>query len=221
MMPAESNYKAVLFDLDGTLINSLHDIADAMNRVLTARGFPAHTYDEYRTFIGRGLKNLAERSLPEGSKDEETVKVVHHDLMIDYGTHYINKTLLYKGIPELLDALSARQMKLAILSNKANEITQKIVGELLARWPFGCIMGPGGDIPRKPDPTGALVCSRKLDVEPQAILYLGDSGIDMQTAVAAGMHPVGVTWGFRSKEELIANGAVDLIDKPEELIELL
>jgi phosphoglycolate phosphatase len=220
-MPVETRFKAVLFDLDGTLINSLQDIADAMNRVLSARGFPTRTYDEYRSFIGKGLRNLTERVLPEDSRDELIVRLVHHDLMVDYGTNFVQKTVLYRGIPELLDTLTEQGLKLAILSNKADEITQKIVGELMHRWTFGCILGTGGDIPRKPDTTGALLCCRKLKVKPNEILYLGDSGIDMQTAIASGMFPVGVTWGFRSKEELLVNGARYLIDSPEQLLELL
>jgi len=221
LLPSDKPIQAVLFDLDGTLIDSLHDIADAMNRVLEARGFPLHTYDNYRTFIGKGLRNLTERSLPENCRDEDTVNILHHDLMVDYGIHFVRKTRLYQGIPELLDALTEKGLKLAILSNKADEITQKIVGDMLDRWPFGCILGTGGKIPRKPDPTGAFLCCKKLQVKPEHILYLGDSGLDMQTAITAGMIPVGVTWGFRTREELTENGARQLIDRPEELLTLL
>lgn len=213
-------FKAIIFDLDGTLINSLHDIADSMNRVLVSHGFPTHDYESYRLFIGKGLKNLSERALPDDKKDEETIRTVYHDLVSDYGKNVVRKTVLYKGIPELLDNLAGRNILTAILSNKAHELTLSIAGKIMSKWNFDYILGSKDEIPRKPNPTGALICSNELGVLPEQILYVGDSGVDMQTATAAGMFPVGVTWGFRSREELIENGAKYIIDQPEQLLDL-
>ena len=221
MITNKNYFKAVLFDLDGTLINSLYDIADSMNRVLVAHNFPTHDYEAYRHFIGRGLKNLSERVLPEENKNEETIQAIFHDLMIEYGNNVVNKTVLYNGIPDLLDALTERGFKMAILSNKANELTLKIAIKILSKWNFSIILGPRADIPRKPDPTGANLCRETLGVAAEQILYIGDSGIDMQTAIAAGMFPVGVTWGFRSREELLENGAKAIIDQPMDLTRFL
>ncbi len=213
-------FQAIVFDLDGTLINSLQDIADAMNRVLTAHGFPTHPYEAYRTFVGKGLRNLSEQVLPLEAREETILQQVHTDLLIDYKTNYVRKTVLYPGVSTLLDALTAKGLGLAIVSNKAHEITARIVDQLLAPWPFACALGTGGAIPRKPDPTGALMCAEALGVEAKHIAYVGDSGIDMQTAHNSGMYPVGVTWGFRSRDELKANGAALIIDRPEALLQL-
>jgi len=214
------SYEAVVFDLDGTLIDSLHDIADSMNRVLTANGFPIHPYESYRTFVGKGLLNLVEMALPNFVTDEVTVRNVHGELISDYKHHFVEKTILYPGIATLLDTLSEKNIGMAILSNKADIITQRIAGELLRSWPFALIIGTGDAIPRKPDPTGAFLCASSLNVKPSNIVYVGDSGIDMQTAVRTGMLPVGVTWGFRSREELESNGAAIIIDHPSELLTL-
>jgi len=213
-------FEAVVFDLDGTLIDSLHDIADATNRVLKSNGFPTHPYVSYRTFVGKGLRNLVEMALPTVVTDEAIISNVHHDLISDYKHHFVEKTTLYPGIATLLDTLSEKNIRMAILSNKADVITQRIVEKLLCPWSFALVIGTGDAIPRKPDPTGAFLCASSLKVKPSSIVYVGDSGIDMQTAVQTGMLPVGVTWGFRSREELESNGAAILIDQPSELLAL-
>lgn len=213
--------QAVIFDLDGTLINSLYDIADSMNIVLVSHGFPTHDYDKYRLLIGKGLKNLSENAIPEENRNDETIGKVFKDMIQVYGQNVVNKTVLYKGIPELLDLLKTKGYKIAILSNKAHELTTSIAKKILNKWQFDFIIGSKPEIPRKPDPSGALICSEELGIAPESILYLGDSGVDMQTACAAGMTAIGVTWGFRSREELIENGAISTIDSPEELLNLL
>lgn len=218
-MPSRQ-FDAVIFDLDGTLIDSLHDIADAMNRVLTANGFPIHPYESYRKFVGKGLRNLVEMSLPDFVIDEAMIKNVHLDLIVDYKHHFVEKTILYPGVANVLDTLNEKKIGMAILSNKADVITQRIVGELLRSWPFALVIGTGDAIPRKPDPTGAFLCASSLHVQPESIVYVGDSGIDMQTAVRSGMFPVGVTWGFRSREELESHGAAVIIDHPSALLPL-
>jgi len=221
MTPKKTDFKAVIFDLDGTLINSLQDIADSMNRVLAAKGYKTHDYDSYRYFIGRGLRNLVSRVLPDEAKTEETLISLYTSLLVDYDKNCLQKTQMYQGISELLDFLVSKNLKLAILSNKADIFTKKIARELMSKWPFEVILGSGNDIPRKPDPTGALMVSKTLQVSPFEILYVGDTSVDMQTAIAAGMFPVGVTWGFRTRQELMESGAQAIIDHPNEFGGLL
>lgn len=215
-----TTFKAVLFDLDGTLINSLHDIADSMNRVLEKKGYQTHDYDAYRYFIGRGLYNLVSRTLPETEKTEQNIKNLYQELLRDYEVNLLQKTVLYRGIPDLLDALVSKGIHLTILSNKADNFTKTIAAELLKSWPFEVVLGSGDNVPRKPDPTGALMVCEALKLQPADFLYIGDTSTDMQTALAAGMYPVGVTWGFRTQKELLENGAKTIIDHPMELMGL-
>ncbi len=214
------NYHAVVFDLDGTLADTLEDIADTMNRVLVAQGFPTHEYDAYRFYVGSGLKNLVTQCLPPTNRTDQIINIVYNSMVEEYELHYINKTRLYEGIPELLDALSLQNIKLAVLSNKADLITQKICHQLLNNWKFEVVMGANDRFPRKPNPASALFISEKIEVTPAHICYLGDSDVDMKTALAAGFYPVGAGWGFRPKEELIENGAQYIIDHPMNLLEL-
>ncbi|MDR0815511.1 MAG: HAD family hydrolase [Bacteroidales bacterium] len=212
-------FKAVIFDLDGTLADTLEDIADTMNRALAANGFPTHSYDAYRFFVGNGLKNLVAKSLPEAARTKTAIKDCHAQVVADYAQHYINKTRLYDGIPALLDCLSQAGFKMAVLSNKADAITQKICGDLLQRWHFAAILGASERFPRKPNPQAALFLVAEMGVAPAEVLYLGDSDVDMHTATAAGFYPVGVGWGFRPVEELLNSGARKIIQHPMELFE--
>ena len=211
------NFHAVIFDLDGTLADTLEDIADNMNRVLAGMGYPTHAYDTYRFYIGNGLKNLVTQCLPENARTDAIIALCHDRMVAEYNANYINKTRLYDGIPELLDALSLQQIKLAVLSNKADALTQKICAVLLKNWKFEIVMGAAECFPRKPDPASALFIAEQLGVDPTNICYLGDSDVDMKTAIAAGFYPVGAGWGFRSKEELVENGAKLVIDHPTDL----
>ncbi|MDQ7096784.1 HAD family hydrolase [Desulfosporosinus sp. PR] len=214
-------FKAVIFDLDGTLVDSLEDIADSMNRVLYALGFKSQSLAAYKYFIGNGIKNLVRAALPEGSREEPLVSECFDLMMKEYRERCLAKTRPYAGIPELLDELTKRQIKLNVLSNKIDELTQKVVAKLLPAWNFEVVMGPSANIPRKPNPTGALAISRKLGLVEADILYLGDSGVDMKTAAAANMYAVGALWGYRTPEELLTNGAKSLISQPGELLSLL
>ena len=215
------NERAVIFDLDGTLADTLEDIADNMNRVLAANGFPAHGYDDYRFFVGNGLKSLVTTCLPEKSRTDIIISACHEQMMAEYNLNYLAKTRLYDGISELLDALSLHRIKMAVLSNKADSLTQKICDELLEDWKFEVVMGANDRFQRKPDPASALYISAQIGVMPANICYLGDSDVDMKTAIAAGFYPVGAGWGFRPKEELAGNGARRVIDHPTELLGLL
>ena len=214
-------FSAVLFDLDGTLANSLYDIADAMNRTLLRFDCSIYDYEAYRYFVGSGLRNLVIQCLPENRQGKKEVDEVLAVMMEEYGKSYVDKTVLYDGIPELLDALVAKKYKLAVLSNKADELTQKVADRLLTNWSFDIILGATERFPRKPAPDSALFVAGKLGVAPENILYLGDTNIDMQTANAAGMYAVGVTWGFRPRKELEENGAKMIIDLPPDLLKIL
>ncbi len=214
------NFRAVIFDLDGTLADTLEDIADAMNRVLSFLGYPTHMYDDYRFFVGNGIRNLVKRSLPESARTEDHIEICFKHMMDDYGSNYLNKTCLYEGVPDLLDQLSSDKVKLAVLSNKADSITQKICNVLLEKWPFMLIMGASDRFPRKPDPQSALYIAGYMGIEPENICYLGDSEVDMKTANAAGFFPVGASWGFRPKKELVESGAKKVIDFPTAMLSL-
>ncbi|MCC8147132.1 MAG: HAD family hydrolase [Bacteroidales bacterium] len=217
----KNNFSAVLFDLDGTLVDSLIDIADAMNRTLTHFGYPVFNYGAYKYFVGNGLRTLVYKCLPEDKKEDRYVNETLAVMMIEYGKSYSNKTVLYPGISGLLDELTSKGYKLAVLSNKADNLTQKIASILLRQWKFEIIMGATEQFPRKPSPDAALFIAEKLNVYPENIMYLGDTNADMQTANAAGMYAVGVTWGFRERKELEENGAREIIDHPKDLIPLL
>jgi phosphoglycolate phosphatase len=215
------SFRAIIFDLDGTLLDTLEDIGDAANRVLAAHGFPAHPIDRYREFIGEGVHRLLTRVLPETSRDAATVQRCVEAYQKEYALNWRVKTKPYAGVPELLDGLTARQLGLAVLSNKPDRFTQQCVRELLAKWTFDVVLGASDTFPRKPDPASALETARRLAVPPEACLYVGDSGVDMQTARAAGMFAVGVLWGFRGREELQRAGAQVLVEAPLEILGLL
>lgn len=210
--------KGVIFDLDGTLANSIEDIADSMNLVLKEKGYSTHDYATYKTFVGRGIKSLVENALPESARDESTLNNSFDRMMKVYDDNCIVKTCLYPEIANLLTALSEKGIKIAIFSNKANELTQKVVKVLLADWKLEMVVGAGGNIPRKPDSAGALLISEEMGFPPSELMYVGDSGVDMQTAKNSGMYAVGVLWGFRDMEELHDNGANVLIEKPMDLL---
>ena len=214
-------FSAVVFDLDGTLLDTLEDLGDAVNRVLTDRGFPAHPMEAYRYFVGDGSAVLIERALPESARGSDVYRDCLAAFMADYDRSWKVKTRLYDGISEMLDSLADLGIDMAILSNKSHGFTVTCVRDLLSKWRFKPVFGLRDDVPRKPDPAGALEISRLLGVDPDHMLYLGDTAIDMQTAVSAGMFPVGALWGFRTREELEENGAMALIQHPGELLSLI
>jgi phosphoglycolate phosphatase len=217
-MMTRMSYQAVIFDLDGTLLDTLEDIGDAVNRVLSSQGFPVHPIDAYRFFVGDGVVKLIARALPEDKRDAETIRSCLDAYRADYSRHWNVKTRLYDGVSAMLDALTARGLKLAILSNKPHEFTQECVREFLSTWSFDTVIGQRDGGPLKPDPAGALAIARTLGIIPAACLYLGDTAVDIKTAIAAGMTPVGVLWGFRPMEELRESGATILIQQPLEIL---
>ena len=214
-------YRAVMFDLDGTLLDTLEDLADSMNLALGQLGCPPRPPEEFKTIVGDGVVVMAQRSLPQDRQDEATVARCVALMRAEYGTRWADKTHPYAGIPELLDALAGRGIRMAVVSNKPDDFTRLCVGRLLPRWRFDAVIGMSLATPAKPNPKGVLGIAASLGLAPADFLYLGDTNTDMRTAVAAGMFPVGALWGFRSAEELLASGAKVLIGKPGDLLPLL
>jgi phosphoglycolate phosphatase len=213
---------AVIFDLDGTLLDSLEDLADAGNRGLARLELPTHPVASYRHRVGDGIGMLARRALPnELQWDVNWVNRLSEAIREEYEKNWAEKTRPYPGVSELLDALAARGIPIAILTNKPQSFADRIARDLLGRWSFVAVSGARDDLPRKPDPTGALQVARQLEQDPANIWYLGDTDTDMATAVNARMRPVGVLWGFREREELVAHGALHLIAHPTELMDLI
>lgn len=215
------NYKAVLFDLDGTLLDTLKDIANSVNKALSYFGFPQHELEAYKYFVGDGREALAFRALPEHQRDSATLDKLLAHIDEEYTRHWADNTRPYEGVPELLDTLTTRSISLSILSNKPHDFTELMVSRLLRHWRFQIIAGALPDVPKKPSPTAALDIAQRLNLRPSEFLYVGDSGVDMQTAAGAGMYPVGAMWGFRTAGELLAGGAKTLIAKPADLLGLL
>jgi phosphoglycolate phosphatase len=213
-------FRAILFDLDGTLLDTLRDIADAANEALTLEGFPTHSESEYLHFIGDGIGMLLRRALPADQGQAEVDRCLER-FQTAYQRGWNVHTRFYPGIPELLDSLVGRSLALAVLSNKADDFTQKYGEGYLARWPFRAIIGHRPGTAKKPDPASALEIAATLGVEPADCLFVGDSGVDMQTGRAAGMFPVGVSWGFKSVESLQQAGAGAIINHPRELLDVL
>ncbi|MHB8763835.1 MAG: HAD family hydrolase [Deferrisomatales bacterium] len=212
---------AVIFDLDGTLVDSLEDLADSMNAVLTRAGLPGHPLAAYRYFVGEGIEALVLRALPADRRDEAAHAGFVAAMREEYGRRYLDKTRPYPGVPELLDGLTARGVPLAVLSNKPHGPTVEMVAKLLGRWPFRAVAGARPGVPKKPDPTAAVAIAAELGVAPGSVVYVGDTATDMRTAGAAGMFGVGVLWGFRTADELREAGARALVGKPGEILGLL
>ena len=215
-------YEAVIFDLDGTLLNSLKGIADAMNALLLRLGYPTHPEEAYKYFVGEGIRELVIRALPEDKVNTHDIDGLIKDYRELYETTWPEKSPPYAGIPELLDTLSQNNIKMGILSNKSDDFTKRMTTALLPGKTFAAVMGKRPGIPAKPDPTAALEIANIMGIAARKIIFMGDSGVDMKTAVRAGMLPMGVLWGFREKHELINSGAKQLLNRPEELgIDLL
>jgi phosphoglycolate phosphatase len=211
--------RAALFDLDGTLLDSLHDIGAAMNHALAHHGLPVHPLPAYRRFVGEGVRVLVSRAVPAGRE------VLHEAVLDTYRARYaecmLDTTRPFPGIPELLSRLAEEGVKLAVLSNKPHASTRRLVETLLPQVRFEAVYGERAGVPRKPDPTAALGLAAELGVGPEDCAFIGDTAVDMDTARAAGMYGVGVTWGFRHEEELQAHGARALVHTVEELLQAL
>lgn len=212
--------QTVIFDLDGTLLNTIDDLADAGNWVCRQNGWPQHSTEEFKRMVGHGIPNLVSRFSPEDQRSPLLLMSTLSQFSEYYGQHNLDKTAPYAGIPALLRELKDRGIHLAVYSNKADEFSGKIV-EHFFPGVFDVIRGKRKDVPAKPDPTGLLALLRELHFAPETALYVGDSDVDIQTAHNSGLAGCGVTWGFRSREELLAQQPELLADTPEELLQCI
>lgn len=211
-------FDAALFDMDGTLLDTLEDLADAMNGALGEMGHPPRTLPEYRYAVGDGIEMLARRALPGGARDEASVVRCVARMRELYRENWSAKTRPYDGVPEMLGSLSGQGTPMALLSNKPEEFASLMVRHFFPALPFAVAYGARPGVPRKPDPTSAREIAGKLGVEPARIFYLGDTATDMQTARAAGMFPAGALWGFRPEAELLEAGAEALLVHPRDVL---
>lgn len=215
------SHSAYIFDLDGTLVNSLTDLAAAVNQALAKAGLPEHPLEAYRHFVGNGLERLIRRSLPGGEDvvpEAGLVSMLTASMRVHYDCHWHDASAVYPGIPEMLAELDRQGMKLAVLSNKPDDWTCDFVQHFLPEIPFACVRGAREGVPHKPDPQSALELAALFGLPPEQIVFVGDSKVDILTGIHAGMTPVGVTWGFRDEAELRAAGATRIIHNPAELI---
>jgi phosphoglycolate phosphatase len=212
-------FRAVLFDLDGTLADTLADLANATNHALAARGCPTHPLAAYRYFVGDGAHNLCLRVLP--ADRQHLADDVLRLMRTHYEAHCFDETRLYPGIPELVAALHGRGLKLVVLSNKPDAFTKRMIEHYFRPSPFDIVRGQTANVPLKPDPTAARQIAAELGIPPAQWLYLGDTNTDMRTAHNAGMCAVGVLWGFRERAELVESGAEHLVATPEDVLQLL
>ena len=210
-------YKAVIFDLDGTLVNSLEDLAVATNYALEQHGFKAYPLDDYKYLIGDGMVKLIERAIPDNALNEDTFKSVFNGFMGYYREHCLVHTYVYDGVMDAILQLNKMGLKLAVVSNKADNMTNLIVKNYFGEI-FTAVTGKREGYPTKPDPTLTLKIIEEMGVKPHECIFVGDSGMDCKNAVNSGCYPLGVLWGFRKSEELLENGAKTLIEHPNEIV---
>ncbi len=216
-----SHVNLAIFDLDGTLLDSLEDLANSANQMLMEAGYLPHEVRCYRQFVGDGARTLVERILPESARRSEVIESCLRSYLAIYAKRWDEKSRAYEGILDLLDALEARGIRVAVLSNKPHEATVRCVHRFFGDRRWVQVLGHREGHPRKPDPGGVHEILATAGVGPDRAVYLGDTDTDMQTAVAAGVWPVGVLWGFRDREELEAHGARAVVARPLQLLDLL
>lgn len=213
--------KLVIFDLDGTLLDTIEDLANATNHALNQFNFPVHEVASYRFFVGNGVNKLLERALPEAHKNADAISMLKHEFLKYYLIHAEDCTKPYPGIPELLTKLHKEGFQLAVASNKMHDATVELVGRFFPQISFTTILGQREGIPVKPSPVIVDEIVERAGVTKSETLYVGDSGVDTATALNAGVPFVGVLWGFRPQQELEAAGATRFVEKPEEIEKLV
>jgi phosphoglycolate phosphatase len=218
---SQSMKKAVIFDLDGTLADTIADIAGAVNRSLSRRKLPTHDLALYKLMVGDGFRSLIERALPEALRKDGYIEETRAEAAADYAEHCLELTAPYPGVSELLASLASKGIAMAILSNKPDSLTKKCVAGLFPSVDFVLVRGETKDFPRKPDPASALDACARLGAAPSEALYLGDTGVDMRTAKSAGLTALGALWGFRTEAELRESGADALLSSPLDLLHYL
>ena len=212
--------KAVLFDLDGTLADSLLDLSIATNYAMGKFGFPPRKTENFKYYAGDGMPKMINRALPENNNSDKLVADIMPVFLKYYGEHYCDNTNAYEGVIELIDSLKSKELLLAVVTNKDEAMAKKVVIKLYGNR-FDLILGKRDGIPLKPDPTAALMAMDALGVAPQECVFMGDSRMDVMTGANSGAYPVGVLWGFRKREELIEGGAKSIIEKPQELLAII
>jgi phosphoglycolate phosphatase len=213
-------FSGVLFDLDGTLLNTIDDLAESMNSVLEKHGLPQHSVDAYKYFVGEGMENLVRKSIPLDVCTDDFVTALFNEMKQTYRSRWNRKTKPYDGITEVLLSIKQAGLRIGVLSNKIHDVTCETVQYYFKQVEFDIVIGHR-DFRRKPSPDAALFVAQQWGVVPEQILYIGDSMTDMQTATNASMVPAGVLWGFRDKKELLENGAQYILDKPLDILTIL
>jgi phosphoglycolate phosphatase len=214
--------KLVIFDLDGTLINTMEDIAGACNHALEACGHPQRRLDEFNMLVGRGVQNMLRGALPEDQRTDEMTAKMYSHFVPYYNEHICDRTKPYPGMYETLDALAGKGIAFAVASNKYQEGTELLMGKLFGRYNFVSILGQREGKPIKPDPQIVIDAMEAAGcTDRNEVIYCGDSDVDMQTGINAGVRTIGVTWGFRTREELAAYSPWKLIDRAEEIVEAI
>ena len=209
--------KLVIFDLDGTLLNTIADLANSTNYALKVLGYPIHEPDKYNFMVGNGINKLFERALPDGEKTEENVLRVRQEFVPYYDQHNADKSRPYPGVTELLETLQTAGMQLAVASNKYQAATEKLIAHYFPNIKFTAVFGQREGIPVKPDPIIVKEILQIAKVQEEETLYVGDSEVDMQTAINAGVTSCGVTWGFRPRTELESFHPDHIVDNAEEI----
>ena len=213
-----SGYKAYIFDLDGTLLDTLEDLADAVNYGMRKNSFPERSLEEVRSFVGDGMRLLVKRAAPEGT-GEEILEKVFSDFREYYSVHYMDKTKPYEGVKESLGKLKSRGGRLCVISNKADYAVRLLMDQFFPGV-FESVAGEREGIRRKPAPDSLLAVMRELGLSKEECVYIGDSDTDIETAKNAGVDPVSVSWGFRSEEFLKSRGAERILKNPAELADI-
>lgn len=214
-------FKAAFFDLDGTLVNSLYDLAASTNHIITKYGFNKREVDEFKYFVGDGIPKMLQRAIGK-EIEAETFEKIKNEFLQYYAEHCADETCAYEGIVGLLMFLKSKGVKLAVVTNKAQEMAEKVVDEVFGFvLKFDYILGMQPGIPAKPDPTGVLMAMDKLGVKPNECVFVGDTGMDVAAGVNAGAYAVGVLWGYREKDELEKSGAVAFAKEPKEIANIV
>ena len=214
-------YSGIIFDLDGTLVDTLGDIAASMNKALKLHGFPELETEQYRDKVGWGVKRLAFLSLPPDAASEECAAAVAADAIVFYAETPLHYSKAYPGIPDLISVLRSKKVKTVVLSNKPDLPARKVIEGLFPPGSFDIVRGEISGRPRKPDPSCVWDILVELDLTPSEVIFAGDSDIDMQTGLSSGCFPLGVSWGYRSVEIITKAGAKQIIANPTELLDLL
>lgn len=212
--------KLIIFDLDGTLLDTLADLADSANYTIEQMGYPTHPLESYRYFVGNGVPKLLERCLPDDKRNEKNITAAREIFAEYYSIHFADKTKPYEGVSELLEKLKNSGVKMAVASNKSDEFTQSIVKRFFGDI-FDMVQGGKVDVPKKPAPDIAFGIMERLGASPENTYFAGDSNVDMYTAKNAGITAIGCLWGFRTKEELLDSGADFLAKNPANIYDII